>query len=96
MKHTPGPWRHVKTTQNSHEVWAPDDDLVCMMSHYSSKEVQGKASIDADLIAAAPEMLEALEYTRDHLIWQVVPESICGKVNRAIAKAKAKAKGEQP
>ena len=56
-KHTKGPWLSVN---------GPCDDdfqCVCVVDHMTvcAKEVIGSAEDDARLIAAAPELLEALE-----------------------------------
>lgn len=51
-KHTPGPWRHHGELINS------DSREIAVIPEFSSKQ----DSANARLIAAAPELLEALEY----------------------------------
>ena len=58
-KHTPGPWKTTKeSTRNQFvtdtKIRSADDSVVCVL------HCNGEAN--ARLIAAAPEMLEALEY----------------------------------
>lgn len=59
-KHTPGPWKHT-TPQGAfgHEIIGPDGHLICKMQHHPDEQKQ--AADDADLIAAAPDLLAALE-----------------------------------
>jgi len=52
MKHTPGPWRYVK----SDAVYDSDDYQICDFGSCSTEE--GHAN--ARLIAAAPELLECV------------------------------------
>lgn len=55
-EHTPGPWRMEKTPSDHVNVRDSDDNMVCEV--YGSLHIQ---TTDARLIAAAPELLEALE-----------------------------------
>jgi hypothetical protein len=52
MKHTPGPWRRV-----NHIIKHGPDYVAIVLCEQFTKEDQA----NADLIAAAPELLEALE-----------------------------------
>jgi len=52
-KHTPGPWSFDGPPDNI-IVWSGPDDRVCFMTS------DGAAKANARLIAAAPEMLDAL------------------------------------
>ena len=80
-KHTPGPWKYI-TWHGQHGVHDAMDNDVC--------ETFGEdAEANARLIAAAPELLEALEYLLsqfgrlDHL----TDYSAGDKARAAIAKA---------
>ena len=100
-KHTPGPW--VADDNEGFSMWK----IYSRMSP-SGSWVQGpcvakvigdsaEADANARLIAAAPELLEALEKALDALGGNDpydlgYDDSICGYIRAAIAKAK----GEQP
>ena len=66
MTHSPSPWR--RAGENSGHIWAPDGDgvvQVAIVGAYSSRDIlsfnRERWDADARLIAAAPEMLAALE-----------------------------------
>lgn len=94
-KHTPGPWKleiiHLSTGRNRHvrasspsrgvaEVWGPDEDK--------------ESDANARLIAAAPELLEALRDIRANCsCCETQPNEPCANCLRceaAIAKAEGK------
>lgn len=60
-KHTPGPWK----PENGYSVWATDKDgmekRVAYMDRNHMDLKGGEPEANAHLIAAAPDMLEALE-----------------------------------
>lgn len=56
-KHTPGPWM-----QHEGEVLAKNYGLICR-SYYGKPD--GEGSANARLIAAAPDLLDALQYLAD-------------------------------
>jgi hypothetical protein len=71
MKHTPGPWRHngidgatLDEFLFAHAVYGPQDEFICTVDapKFLSKCEQTEELRDANarLIAAAPELLEAL------------------------------------
>lgn len=76
-KHTPGPW--IQSRECSNDVEAPDT------GHVATCEVQA----DACLIAAAPDLLEALQdYVRDFGDNEDGDsQRMAAKANAAIAKA---------
>lgn len=86
MAHTPGPWKYI----------AYDDDIVTDDGNFSI--IGYHASVledDAHLIAAAPEMLEALEDAEALITgdlvgseWKRACRSFVIKARAAIAKAK--------
>lgn len=81
-KHTPGPWKYVKSIG----VYAGDKWEIVSFGSCSTEE--GHAN--AQLIAAAPELLAALELAlQDMIRW-----GIFGPGRNAVESAIRKAKGE--
>lgn len=88
MTHTPGPWR--VGIEGNNRVYGPD----CMGEHTGLVAVVYKTPANKHLVAAAPDMLEALElaleywahrqqrYKNRHPVW-------VQKARAAITKAKA-------
>ena len=105
MKHTPGPWvyhsdMHENGENNGSVIWLERRGMahcVCKAPRYATEE-QWKSN--APLIAASPEMYEALkELVHLHLCDQegmmpVDPEDFINAVDKA-AQAIAKAEGKQ-
>lgn len=98
-EHTPGPWR-VASDQNSvgKTVWAGDLPVaicspmrVFLASRQTAQMTGAEASANARLIAAAPELLEALKEVRDRFFPVDQPERdrdlMWERVNAAIAYA---------
>lgn len=88
--HTPGPWTFDGPAHNI-IVWGPQPEhRVCFMTS------DGPTSANARLIAAAPDMLAALEHARDFIIglgqtsddWPRDPYEATAKIETAIAKAR--------
>ena len=93
-KFTPGPWRHSpaqKGTIFGNEVRSKDG-LVCQMQHHPSR--QGQAVVDSHLIAAAPEMYEAIVLAEGIILANFDPSDKHYEAYDAIVKALAKARGE--
>lgn len=97
-KHTPGPWKaHF---EEAYFVTGPDLGRVAMMMNLKGAHGLGgrrsgdESASNARLIAAAPELLEALRGALEH--WPV-PSSICKDrpAYEAARAAIAKATGEQ-
>ena len=69
-KHTPGPWQ-VGCKISSTGVWTPDGTLVALTHsstrNYKRDEQIAEQNANALLIAAAPDLLEALQYAHDFL-----------------------------
>lgn len=98
--HTPGPWKYIGDA----EIAGPDGRMVayaavCRMTDEDLRN-RGPASANARLIAAAPELLAALQETREYLDGfidvvdgpngQPLPNramSLCQEIDEAIAKA---------
>lgn len=55
MTHTPGPWAHKEQ-----EIFAADGTCICYV-RYNGEEGDPESQDTARLIAAAPDLLEALE-----------------------------------
>lgn len=91
MKHTKGPWRVELNT--CIEVWNQNTHI-CDLSgdHESHTEVNDLAN--ARLIAAAPDMLEALEVALETLLEQPDLVGDADMSVRTIKSAIAKARGE--
>ena len=99
-KHTPGPW----------ETWGllvcpsdagPDERAPRRIARVDRSECGGDAEANARLIAAAPDLLEALIAARPYLTWFRSQNSLSDykcpalrKANAAIAKATGKEAGE--
>ena len=97
-KHTPGPWKAVDGGQFGHEVIITTEDRID--SHHGeicSMEVEfnGPHGVEqranVHLIAAAPDLLDALESVSE-LLWVIIP--LEGDAHRKARRAIAKAKGE--
>lgn len=104
-KHTPGPWVVGSTTNHGQCVYidAPKGDaglcysswsgIACAYGSDDDKEAGREiAAANAHLIAAAPELLEALEYCLDCLGDEfALPADCQNNARAAIAKARSEA-----
>lgn len=80
-KHTPAPWTH----EGRGAVYAPDGRPI---AHVWQNQGDDDREANARLIAAAPELLEALELAHATLLGANMNRSVVGrKVKAAIAKA---------
>jgi hypothetical protein len=96
MRHTPGPWhRNIKPATKYPTIFAGRNTHVAYLkvAGLSEEEVEG----NCDLIAAAPAMLEALEWALQYVRMPdgVDPEAFAAEYNKAHT-AIAKAKGGAP
>lgn len=91
-KHTPGPW-HVGCGRASHIVYAADGYAVADAKTFHLKHESADAN--ARLIAAAPDMLAALELAKS-IVERLWPFEFDyeREAEKAINDAIAKAKGE--
>jgi len=85
LKHTPGKW-----VQYFNLVTTEDGENVCLVN--TGPKPQKEALANAALIAAAPEMLEALEMAADYMGFNQMPP--LGDLGKKILSAIKKAKGE--
>lgn len=88
-KHTPGPWVHIPASYPNHEHQINNDNGSLVASVPDSRL---NAAANAQLIAAAPELLDALRHAVQMLGNQYSAESR-EKGWKAIEKAIAKAEG---
>jgi hypothetical protein len=70
--HTAGPWTVGGWGDDEYDVYGPDDQLICSLhQEYCEDTGQGlnqNIEHDAELIAAAPDMLSALRLAKDELV----------------------------
>lgn len=98
-KHTPGPWRLGEEDNRNCmiPVLCGDEEepyAVAEVSHYDDFPPGEQGSENAKLIAAAPELLEALEALVDDLDNKALRRYLNRNVVTTARKAIAKAKGE--
>ena len=94
-KYTPGPWFIEVEREAIRGTYAVSDDFGTLIAHVetwdeSDKEVQEQAQANADLVTAAPDLLEAcklaheIAFFNQHVSGMIALAEICRK---AIAKA---------
>lgn len=100
MNHTPGPWRvghsygAVVTDVDSPGVWCDEENRRGYGGNLVCESVRSEAN--ARLIAAAPDLFEALEMVRDadedckRDGLPTIPEPARAKIDRALAKAEGR------
>ena len=89
-KHTPGPWSADKATYHNGYVEhfvRRDGDAVAIASDITDPETRQPSEANALLIAAAPDLLEALKDALEH-----IPMTLQGRALAAIAKAEGRGK----
>ena len=92
LRHTPGPW---KVSKNGNDIEMANSDNAGIATLYAISELQDKAN--AKLIAASPEMLEALKAMTEHYVdlvnssdagsWNPEEEDVVKKAREVITKA---------
>ena len=106
--HTPGPWEfYADSVPVDHKTYkspgyydnlslfGPNGEFIAGCDEY---EAFSHNAADRSLIAAAPELLEALKYAREEIALRVVEdggtrysiEKACRKIDAAIAKAEGR------
>ena len=69
VKHTPGKWRVTEGTMHPHRrIFSEDENIGYVVDHTATAEA------NANLIAAAPELLEALENLLQQLRFSRLPK----------------------
>ena len=87
-EHTPGPWhRNIKPAARYPIVFAGRNTHVAQIKTQGLSEAEQEAN--CNLIAAAPDMLAALEKVQDWLAGCSTHETMQAMVSEAIAKATA-------
>lgn len=90
-QHTPGPWAVVpaRTGENDSIYFEVHDGFGRTATVYGDIATDGEEAANARLIAAAPELLEALRELADHCraFYMAERESILLNARAAIAKA---------
>ena len=89
--HTPGPWRVKKRKMDARIFGNVDGGPIATVHYVIENASNPHDEANARLIAAAPELLEALELLVAQEDWyreEVPPESPVGKAYAAIAKAR--------
>lgn len=86
MAHTPEPWK-----QDS-EYFAIRDGRDNLIAHYARQQ-DGSHNANANLIAAAPELLRVLQTIAAYPVTIELPEPIAAAARAAIAKAIGNAAG---
>ena len=87
-KHTPGPWR----IEDINQIVSPEENIVATV-YFDGAEPLSEVKANAKLIAAAPELLGAIQYYFDVLeevrgpAWNEKPDHVLGKMINAIQKA---------
>ena len=86
-KHTPGPWivetRKEMDIPSKYLIWAWEADRQLVASMVTREA-------DANLIAAAPELLKGLEELLEKTEWSDVPEWVDDDIRNMLAAAKGK------
>ena len=89
MSHTPGPWK-ATLRELRHSVHGPEGQYIADLM-WRGNDKKEEQSADANLIAAAPELLDALQRVERHFrilpTDQDAPGSIFAQMTAAIAKA---------
>ena len=84
QKHTPGPWhRNIKPARKYAVIFAGRNTHVCVLDGIGKSDAEVEAN--CDLIASAPELLEALKLAIPYL--EDASSSVLRLVHDAILKA---------
>lgn len=99
-QHTPAPWKAAKSdVSRMLLIWDTqmEKDSPKLLATVSTKDVgMEQAEANAHLIAAAPDLLKALELIQYHTAaHKMIDDPIYSKINALATKAIAKAKGGQ-
>lgn len=88
-KHTPGPWK-VLEIKNDKELMfiVKSDERMIGSFHGFYSDADDKLKADANLLAAAPEMLEALDYAQECIEKGIKSDDFLWQLDALIKKAR--------
>ena len=87
-KHTPGPWT-IETINKDHaRIWTAENSLIAELYHPHGPFYPTLAN--ASLIAAAPDLLEALEHITQTPEYKFLYPGTVSMIEQAISKAKGR------
>lgn len=86
-KHTPGPWV-VNGPPENQIVWSDAENRICFLAHSAGRD-EDRDYANGRLIAAAPELLDALIAAREWLEGWASAEPQIAVIDAALAKAGA-------
>lgn len=80
MRHTPGPWA-VENDEDTLDQWfirEPEGGIVAVLEKGPNEEIQDRQYDNARLIAAAPDLVDAIQFVADALaIFQANRNEVC-------------------
>jgi hypothetical protein len=86
-KHTAGPWK-VDGPPDNQIVWSSPENRVCFLAHSNGAD-EARDVANARLIAAAPDLYEALEEAEEWLSGWASAEPYLAQIRAALALARA-------
>lgn len=88
-KHTPGPWK-VLEIKNDKELMfiVKSEERMIGSFHGFYSDADDKLKADANLLAAAPEMLEALDYAQECIEKGIKSDDFLWQLDALIKKAR--------
>jgi hypothetical protein len=87
-KHTPGPWHTGRNTVVRNTiVYDQSGNAICDCKTFHGKHRESEGSANATLIAAAPQLLEALKLCHEQLSLYVADDKQSPEDNEALTKA---------
>lgn len=90
MKHTPGPWEVGDLDQNSQRIVRSEHIEICTCWHHCVGSIEKQMEANARLIAAAPEMYEALKAAEEWLSGWASAEPYLETIRAALLKAEGR------
>lgn len=93
MRHTKGPWK-AESHRGSYEIWNQNTKIAVINEAHEQEQEIGMDLANANLIAAAPEMLEALEIALIRLQQLDTPRNSNALTLGTVVGAIKKARGE--
>ena len=69
VKHTPGPWVVDEPDKHGQAIVSSEHTEIATCWHHCVGAIEKEMHANARLIAAAPDLLEALRIAAGHLVW---------------------------